>query len=108
VKFILFLTRKVFLEQVFSLEKVLKYILITAEHVAKSLRYDVKVTVHGNGDIPITYDIKDLTGSEIEPSWFIHSEADVALLPLNPSDKFIGKIKVLDSNMLLINENEYG
>lgn len=81
--------------------------LITAEHVAKSLRYDVKVTVHGHGDIPITYDIKDLTGSEKEPSWFYHSEADVALLPLNPSDKFIGEIKVLESNMLLINENEY-
>jgi hypothetical protein len=91
----------------FFVRKGTQIYLITAEHVAKSLRYDVKVTVHGNGDIPITYDIKDLTGSEKGPSWFFHSEADVALLPLNPSDKFIGKIKILESNMLLINENEY-
>jgi len=91
----------------FFVRKGTQIYLITAEHVAKSLRYDVKVTVHGNGDIPITYDIKDLTGSEKEPSWFFHSEADVALLPLNPSDKFIGKVTVLESNMLLINENEH-
>jgi hypothetical protein len=91
----------------FFVRKGTQIYLITAEHVAKDLKYDVKVTVHGNEDLPITYDIKDLTGSEKEPSWVFHSEADVALLPLSPSDKFIGIIKVINSNMFLMNENDY-
>jgi hypothetical protein len=81
--------------------------LITAEHVANSLRYDVKVTVHGPEDKPLTYDMKDLTGPGKEQSWFSHSEADVALLPLKPSEQFKGIIKVLEPNLFLTNENEY-
>jgi hypothetical protein len=82
--------------------------LITAEHVANSLRYDVKVTVHGPEDKPLTYGMKDLTGPGKEQSWFSHSEADVALLPLKPSEEFKGIIKVLEPNLFLTNENEYG
>jgi hypothetical protein len=100
--------RKPFSGTGFFVRKGNQIYLITAEHVAKSLRYDVKVTVHGPEDIPLTYDIKDLTGSGKEPSWFFHSEADVALLPLNPSEKFKGIIKVLEPNMFLINENGFG
>jgi hypothetical protein len=100
--------RKIISGTGFFVRKGTQIYLITAEHVARSLRYDVKVTVHGPEDNPITYDIKDLTGSGKEPSWFFHSEADVALLPLNPSEKFKGIIKVLEPKMFLINENEYG
>jgi hypothetical protein len=82
--------------------------LITAEHVAKSLKYDVKVTVHGPEDKPLTYDIKDLTAPGKDQSWFFHPEADVALLPLNLSDKFKGMIKVLEPDQFLTNEDEYG
>lgn len=81
--------------------------LITAEHVAKNLKFDVKVIVHGQEDKPLTYDMKILTGSGKEQSWFYHSEADVALLPLNPTEEFKGIIKVLEPTMLLASENEY-
>jgi hypothetical protein len=81
--------------------------LITAEHVANGLRYDVKVTVHGPEGKPMTYDIKDLTGPGKEQSWFSHSEADVALLPLKTSEEFKGVIKALEPNLFLMNENEY-
>ena len=81
--------------------------LITAEHVANGLKYDVKVTVHGSEDKPITYAMKDLTGPGQEQSWFFHPEADVALLPINPSEIFKGIIKVLEPNMFLTTEKEY-
>ncbi len=81
--------------------------LITAEHVATGLKYDVKVTVHGPDDKPLTYDIKDLTGPGKGQSWFYHPEADVALLSLKPSEEFKAIIKVLEPNMFLMNENEY-
>lgn len=82
--------------------------LITAEHVANSLKYDLKVTVHGPEDKPLTYDMKDLTEPGKEQSWYFHPEADVALIPLSPSEKFKGIIKVLEPSLFLANENEYG
>jgi len=81
--------------------------LVTAEHVARTLKYDVKVTVHGPEDNPLTYDMKDLTGPGRELSWFFHTEADVAILPLMPSEAFQGIIKVLDPGLFLTNSNEY-
>lgn len=100
--------RKTFTGTGFFVRKGNQIYLITAEHVAKSLRYEVKVTVHGPEDKPLTYDIKDMVGPGKEQSWFFHSEADVALLPLNPSEKFKGIIKFLEPSMFLTNENEYG
>jgi len=81
--------------------------LITAEHLARDLRLEVKATVHGPEDRPLTYDLKELTGSQEEQPWFFHSEADVALLLLKPSEKFKGAIKVLESNMLLSDDSSY-
>ena len=81
--------------------------LITAEHVAKDLKHEVKVTVHGAGDKPLTYDMKDLTGIGNERAWYFHSEADVALLPLKPSQEFKGIVNVLEPNLLLAGENEF-
>jgi len=81
--------------------------LITAEHVAVGLKHDVHVTVHGADDKPMTYDIKDLMGPGQDQSWYFHSEADVAILPLNPSERFKGMVKVLEPNLLLTTEKEY-
>ena len=92
----------------FFIRKGSQIYLITAEHVANSLRYDVKVTVHGPEDKPLTYSMKELTGPGKEQSWFSHSEADVALLPLKPSEEFKAIIKVLEPKLFLANENEYG
>ena len=81
--------------------------LITAEHLARNLRLEVKATVHGPEDRPLTYDIEELTGCQKEQPWFFHSEADVALLPLKLSEKFKGVIKILESNMLLSDDSSY-
>ena len=81
--------------------------LVTAEHVARSLKYDVRVTVHGAEDKPLTYDMKDLAGPGREQAWFFHPEADVALLQLKPSQEFKGIIKVLTPNVLLASEDEF-
>ena len=81
--------------------------LITAEHLARNLRLEIKVTVHGPEDKPLTYDIQELTGSQQEQPWFFHSEADVAILLLKPSENFKGAIKVLESNMLLSDDSSY-
>ena len=81
--------------------------LITAEHLARNLRLEVKVTVHGPEDRPLTYDIQELTGSQQEQPWFFHSEADVGILPLKPSGKFKGVVKILESNMLLSDDSSY-
>ncbi len=82
--------------------------LITAEHVVKNLKYPVEVTVCGPEGKPLTCDMKDLTESGNEQSWFFHSEADVALLPLDLSEKFEGIIKVLEPSFFQTNEDEYG
>jgi len=82
--------------------------LITAEHVASHLKYDVKVTVHGSEGKPETYGIKDLTRPGEEQFWFFHPEADVALLPLKPTEEFKGIIKALEPNMFLMKEEEFG
>lgn len=100
--------RKVTFGTGFFVRKGPQIYLITAEHVARSLRYDVKVTVHGPGDRPLTYAMKDLTGPGKERAWFFHSEADVALIELKPSQEFKGIVKVLEPNMLLAGENEFG
>ena len=91
----------------FFVEKGSHIYLITAEHLARNLRLEVKVTVHGPEDRPLTYDIQELTGSQEEQPWFFHSEADVALLLLKPSEKFKREIKVLESNMLLSDDSSY-
>jgi len=91
----------------FFIRKGTKIYLITAKHVARTMKYEPKVTIHGSVDRPLTYDLKDLTGSEKDESWFFHREADVALLPLNPSAQFKGIIKVIEYSQLLISENQY-
>lgn len=91
----------------FFVRKGAQIYLITAEHVAKNLKHEVKVTVHGAGDQPLTYDMKDLAGTDNEPAWYFHSEADVALLPLRPSQEFKGIITVIEPPLLLSSENEF-
>jgi hypothetical protein len=91
----------------FFIRKGTKIYLITAAHVARTLKYETKVTIHGSGDKPLNYDLKDVTGSGNDRSWFFHNEADVALLPLNPSEQFKGIIKVIEHSQLLISENQY-
>jgi hypothetical protein len=81
--------------------------LITAEHVAQNLKSDVKVIIHGADDKPLIYDMADLTGTGKEQKWFYHPEADVALIQLNPNDKFKGAIKVLDTELLLASAKNF-
>ncbi len=91
----------------FFVRKGTKIYLITAEHVAEKLKSDVKIIIHGPDDKPLLYDMIDLTGPGKDQKWFFHPEADVALLLLNPSEKFKGTIKVLDTDLLLGSENDY-
>lgn len=91
----------------FFVRKGTKIYLITAAHVAEKLKSDVKIITHGQNDRPLLYDMIDIAGSGNEHKWFFHPEADVALLPLNPSEKFKGTIKILNTDLLLASENDY-
>jgi hypothetical protein len=92
----------------FFVRKGTQIYLITAEHVARILKDDVKVTVHGSENRPLTYSMKDLTEPGKDHTWFFHSEADVALLQIKLSQEFKGIIRVLEPNLLLASENEFG
>lgn len=81
--------------------------LVTAEHLTKDLEYDVKVTIHGPNDKPLTYDIVELSGRENKQPWIYHGEADVAILPLKPVKKIQTAIIVIEHNLLLIDDNGF-
>lgn len=91
----------------FFVRKGTQIYLVTAEHVARDLKYDVSVTIHGAEDKPLTYDIKELTGAKTNAAWFYHPEADVAIMPLNPAKQIAGLITVLESEVFLLDQKEY-
>ena len=76
-------------------------------HLVKELEYDVKVTLHGPNDKPLTYNIGELSGQEQKQLWIYHGEADVAILPLKPVKKIQTAIIALEPDVLLADDNSF-
>lgn len=91
----------------FFVRKESRIYLVTAAHVAKNLKYDVKATVHGPEDKPLTYDISDLSGQEKDQPWVYHAEADVAILLIKPSKRIQAVIKVLEPNLFVADDKSF-
>lgn len=91
----------------FFVRKESRIYLVTAEHIAKNLKYDVKATVHGPEDKPLTYNISDLSGHKKNQPWVYHGEADVAILLIKPPKKIEAVIKVLEPNLFLPDDKSF-
>ena len=62
--------------------------ILTAEHVARAMKANCQFIVKGANDTPITLSLQDLRQGDDLP-WKIHPEADMAILPLKPTDKLL-------------------
>lgn len=66
--------------------------LITAWHVAHNLNKTAKISLRGEGDTPMTFDLTELTPlQEDNIPWISHKQADVALIKIIPSTHNIEK-----------------
>jgi len=80
--------------------------IVTASHVAKFITSESYFTVRDSGDIPINFSFKDFFPNKTDLPWYIHKEADVAVLML-PIDENIAKYfkgRFLPINMLISDE----
>lgn len=59
-------------------------VLVTAEHVAKTLTPDTSVTLRGDGDRPIKLMLGRMAGAKEALVWCPHGREDVNVLPLSP------------------------
>ena len=91
----------------FLAKKGAKVYLITAEHVARGLESQIKATLHGPEDQPLSYYISELAGPYEKLPWFTHPEADIALVHLNPTSNFVAAVKTLDISVFIPNEQSF-
>ncbi len=63
--------------------------ILTAEHVAKDMQLNCQFIVKGANDTPLVLSVDDLTQQTTNIPWKIHSEADMAVLKLNPKPQLI-------------------
>lgn len=59
--------------------------LVTAGHVAKSMRETSQAILKGDKDIPIAISLKELFGNAAKQDWIFHTNADVAIHVVLPS-----------------------
>ena len=77
--------------------------LVTAEHVAASIPFDATATLRGSGGEPVVFALPALSGGNAV-AWITHGEADVAVLPLSPSNTFQAAIKAVNLEQLSTEE----
>ncbi|MEW6614670.1 MAG: trypsin-like peptidase domain-containing protein [Thermodesulfobacteriota bacterium] len=75
-----------------------KLFLVTAEHVAREMSSSALVILKGEKGNSVQLNIKDLGKFKDPLPWCVHPEADVAVLPLTPSQNVM--IKFLSGRFL--------
>lgn len=63
--------------------------LVTASHVSRILSLDSPITIATTAGRPFTFLCRSLVPGATELSWFVHPQADVAVLRLNPTPDFL-------------------
>ena len=71
----------------FLIERNRSLYLVTAAHVAKWMDFWAQATVRTTPDRLLTLSLVELSGGSSSILWTYHKEADVAVLPLDPSDR---------------------
>ncbi|MBW1895896.1 MAG: trypsin-like peptidase domain-containing protein [Deltaproteobacteria bacterium] len=61
--------------------------LVTAAHVARRMDFWARATIRGAQGKPVTISLMELCGVSGTIPWLYHVEADVAVLPLKPSER---------------------
>lgn len=77
--------------------------LVTAEHIARKLLYNISITVHGASDVAQTFNIEQLV--QDKSAWTYHGEADVAVIKLYSSKPIKLEIVSIKDEVLL---NDFG
>ena len=67
--------------------------LVTAEHVSKNLTPSAWVVIYGENNNPLRLSFNDFGNFKKTIPWIVHSEADVAVLPLKSSTKHYNVLK---------------
>lgn len=67
-----------------------KFYILTASHVANSMRTDALVVFRIDGDIPVSISLTEMTQSKI-PIWTHHNIADIAIIEINSKDPNLAK-----------------
>jgi len=79
--------------------------LVTAEHVARGITLETNATIRDTGDKAYTVSLQELWDKSQPLDWLFHGEADVAVLPLQPSQQIIDKLKKHFLSLDVINKD---
>ncbi len=69
------------------------FYLITAQHVAKETSASSQITVKSENDKPYSFSLGELWNQSGPLDWVFHQEADIAVLPLQPSPSLVKKLE---------------